>query len=255
MDTRNHILSKLRTALNKPDLPFPSYNPPPLLDHVNVTAPLVANETDIHSLARRFGQELEKLQGTYEIVETAVEARLALTNRLLDWMRAEELERKGTRQNLTYTRSVLSWSQDVLPVSGLQDTFRDMGIHLISPKELRSQQARDQVRLIRYGLTGVEAAFASTGSMMMVTRPHTGRSASLLPIRHIALIPLNKLYPTMEDWVRTQRGNNEMVSLMRNHANLSMISGPSKSADIEGTLTLGVHGPKFVHAILFESTE
>ncbi|MEM7531196.1 MAG: lactate utilization protein [Chloroflexota bacterium] len=255
MDTRNQILTKLRTALNKPVLPFPSYNPPPLLDHMNVTAPLVANETDIQSLALRFGQELENLQGTYEIVETAIEARLALTNRLLDWMRTEEMARKGTRHNLNYTRSVLSWSQDALPVSGLQDTFSDMGINLVSPAELRSQESRDQVRLIRYGLTGVEAAFASTGSMMMVTRPQTSRSASLLPIRHIALIPFNKLYPTMEDWVRTQRGNNEMTSLMRNHANLSMISGPSKSADIEGTLTLGVHGPKFVHAILFKSNE
>jgi L-lactate utilization protein LutC len=76
-----------------------------------------------------------------------------------------------------------------------------------------------------------------------------------LPFRHIALIPFARLYPTMEDWLHEQRQQDKLVNYLRAHANLAMISGPSKSADIEMNLTLGVHGPKFVHAILFGKIE
>ncbi|MCB0161848.1 MAG: LUD domain-containing protein, partial [Caldilineaceae bacterium] len=86
----------------------------------------------------------------------------------------------------------------------------------------------------------------------MVAGPGRNRAASLLPIRHIALIPTSRLYPTMEAWLAELRADGRLVDTLRQSANWSMITGPSKSADIGGELTLGVHGPKFVHAILFD---
>jgi L-lactate utilization protein LutC len=98
----------------------------------------------------------------------------------------------------------------------------------------------------------VEAAFASTGSMLMIADEGASRAASLLPFRHIALIPFSRLYPTLEAWLAAQRAAGDLADRLRSRANWTLITGPSKSADIESNLTLGVHGPKFVHAILFE---
>ncbi len=79
--------------------------------------------------------------------------------------------------------------------------------------------------------------------MIVPSGPTTSRVASLLPFRHMALIPFERLYPTMESWLREQREANTLADFLREHANVAMISGPSKSADIEMNLTLGVHGP------------
>jgi L-lactate dehydrogenase complex protein LldG len=69
------------------------------------------------------------------------------------------------------------------------------------------------------------------------------------------LIPLSKLYATAEAWIAQQRTAGTLIHYLRHSANVTLISGPSKSADIGGLLTLGVHGPKVVHAILFDDIE
>ena len=250
MSTREKILNKLRASLAQPNLPFPSPNPSPLTAQTRMT--VTHAEGDMQALARRFGTELENLFGSYEIVETVSEARLALITHLLKLIAEEESQRRGVQQPTGQERTILSWTPDKLPIAYLPEAFADVDLELISPDQVRTTEERDAVRSIRYGLTGVEAAFASTGSMLMATAPQTSRSASLLPLHHIALIPFNRLYATPEAWVHIQRQSGMLVDAMRHYANLSLITGPSKSADIESNLTLGVHGPKFVHAILFE---
>lgn len=252
MSTRETILTKLRTTLARPDLRFPPLAPEPLTPVTRMTVTSAAS--DGYALAQRFGAEISKLSGTFEITETAAEARLATINKLLDWMNEEDESHKGMRLETGQERKVLSWNFAALPLDGLPESLHDLGLEIVSPKELRSSEVRDAIRHIRVGVTGVEAAFASTGSMLMASGAETSRAASLLPYRHLALIPFSRLYPTIEAWLDVQR-KDDFVQYMKDHANLSMISGASKSADIEGQLTVGVHGPKFVHVILFDDHE
>lgn len=252
MSTRDTILNRLRTTLTQPELRFPPQQVSALTPETRMT--VTQAEGDKRALAERFGAELQKLYGSFEIVDSAAEARMALVTRLQGWI-AEEIEQaKGVRLGVGYERQILSWPPEALPIAGVAEMFQDLDLKLVTPRELQSPESRAEVRYIRYGLTGAEAAFASTGSMLVTTSPQTFRSASLLPIRHIALVPFERLYPTMEDWLHERRAAGELADFIREHANTVMITGPSKSADIEMNLTLGVHGPKFVHVILFGRT-
>ncbi len=188
--------------------------------------------------------ELTALHGTFEIVETATEARLALVNRIMTWIEQEQSERKGAYVTTGQEHNILAWTASNLPIENIDTVLEDLGFKLVAPTDLRTTESRDKVRHIRCGITGAEAAFAATGSMLMLAGPGTNRSASLLPFRHVALIPFSRLYRNFEEWLTEQREAGTLVDIFRSRANLTLISGPSKSADIEMNLTLGVHGPK-----------
>ncbi|MCB0089981.1 MAG: LUD domain-containing protein [Caldilineaceae bacterium] len=250
MSARDDILTQLRGALTQPTLRFPPPNPQPLTAEERLT--VTAAEGDLPMLAERFARELETLHGEALIVETPVAARMALINMLLGWMEEHKAKRTGAFFESGQEECVLSWDVDVLPITGIGDTLRDIGLTVVTPDDMHNEKTRSATRYIQYGLTGVEAAFASTGSMLMTSSaPGVNRVASLLPIRHVALIPFSRVYENVEAWLREKRTRGILVKTLKENANLTMISGPSKSADIEGNLTLGVHGPKFVNAILF----
>jgi L-lactate dehydrogenase complex protein LldG len=251
-EARDHILGRLRASLARPDLRFPPLITPMLTSETRMT--VTRADGGLEELAERFGEELTSLHGSYEVAETAAEARLAMLNRILAWMDQDERERKGAVITTGQERSILAWTASNLPIENVDTALEDMGLTLVAPSDLRTPESREQVRHIRCGITGVEAAFAATGSMLMLAGPGTSRSASLLPFRHIAMIPFSSLYRNFEEWLAERREAGTLVDTIRNRSNLTLISGPSKSADIEMNLTLGVHGPKFVHAILFDDT-
>ena len=249
MTTRDEILNRIRIILSRPELPFPPVDAPPLAAEERMTVTSATGEA--RNLALRFGTELAQLYGTYEVLDSAVEARLALVNRLTEWEEEEKAARKGPSLATGQERMVLAWDPGLLPVPGLAEMMADVGWQLVTPANLAAPESREAVRFIRFGLTGVEAAFAATGSLLLASAPGQSRAASLLPLRHIALVPFSRLYPTVEAWLAERRDAGDLGEQLREHAAWHMITGPSKSADIEMSLTLGVHGPKFVHAILF----
>jgi len=95
------------------------------------------------------------------------------------------------------------------------------------------------------GITGSFCAIAETGTVVMLSGPQTPAAASLLPETHIAIIEKSRIVPGMEEaW---QRVRAEQRVLPRA---VNFISGPSRTADIEQTVTLGAHGPYRVHILL-----
>ena len=95
------------------------------------------------------------------------------------------------------------------------------------------------------GITGVFCAVAETGTLMTVSGGATPATVSLLPETHVAVVPASRIVRGMEEAWRLARS--ELGRLPRA---VNFISGPSRSADIEQTVTLGAHGPYRVHVVV-----
>jgi L-lactate dehydrogenase complex protein LldG len=98
------------------------------------------------------------------------------------------------------------------------------------------------------GITGCFCALAETGTLVLGSGPQAHASTHLLPETHIALVPASRIVKGMEDafaLLRAERGGGQMMPRA-----LNMVSGPSRTADIELTLVLGAHGPYRVHVVL-----
>jgi len=95
------------------------------------------------------------------------------------------------------------------------------------------------------GITGAYCAVAETGSLILRSGPDTPISVSLLPETHIALLPVGRIVPRLEDaWALHRREHGDLPRAV------NVVSGPSRTADIEQTVTLGAHGPYRVLIIL-----
>jgi L-lactate dehydrogenase complex protein LldG len=95
------------------------------------------------------------------------------------------------------------------------------------------------------GITGVHLAIAETGTLMLLSGPDTHAVTSLLPETHVAIVPADRIEPAMEEaWERTRNASGQLPRAV------NFVSGPSRTADIEGQLQIGAHGPFRVHVVV-----
>lgn len=94
------------------------------------------------------------------------------------------------------------------------------------------------------GITSADFALADTGTLVMLSSPEEARAISLLPPTHIAILPCGRLLT----------GLDELFSLLPEPASarssMVLITGPSRTADIEQILVRGVHGPGNITVVL-----
>ena len=185
----------------------------------------------------RFQRELERVGGVFHRVPS-VEEVPAVVGRL-----ARERE----------ARSVVSWHASALgfdPAPGL--TGETLAVHAMPdlvPDPSQRRALRETIAVTPLGLTGVDLALAETGTMILRSGPGRPRSTSLLPATHVAVFDRTVLVESLAQ---------VSVFLEAWHAEdapgavINFITGPSRTADIELTLTRGVHGPKEVHAIFVD---
>ena len=124
----------------------------------------------------------------------------------------------------------------------------DSAVDLI-PYETPIEDWRDRLfDDIDAAFTGCRGAIAETGSLVLWPTPEEPRLMSLVPPVHFVLLDSERIYTTFAELVDQQRWSQGMPS------NALLISGPSKSADIEQTLAYGVHGPKALIVLVREAT-
>jgi L-lactate dehydrogenase complex protein LldG len=94
------------------------------------------------------------------------------------------------------------------------------------------------------GFTVARSGIASTGTLILEPDAGTPRSVSLVPPLHIALVHAHTLHPDMHAAAKTERWRDGMPT------NLVLVSGPSKTSDIQQTLAYGAHGPRELWVVI-----
>lgn len=210
MGSRDRILGRLRQAQR----PFPTVTPPTAHQPV---VPL--NDTAPAALLARFMQEAEKAAC---VVHQAAGPEPAIAEIL-------EIVAEDT--------AVSCWDPTHIPIPGWAEALDKANV---------SRVGLDAG--VRVGITGVDAALAATGSLVLLSGSGRFRAASLLPPIHIAVLTAGQIMPDLESWWRAQKAAG--LEQTRQHSNIAVITGPSRTADIAMQLVLGMHGPRELHLVL-----
>ena len=132
-------------------------------------------------------------------------------------------------------RKATLWPTAELRELGVADALAALGVEIVPAHA-------DQRRLAEcdLGITGVDAALPETGTLLLRSSPEQPRLVSLLPRVHLAIFRPAALRADLQQALADVKGDGYCV----------FVTGPSRTADIELTLTIGVHGPKALHAWL-----
>jgi len=107
---------------------------------------------------------------------------------------------------------------------------------------------KNQAEQAAAGVTGANFAIAETGTIALESTDETVRLATTLPTRHFVILDPQKIVADGQAAIPYVRQLHEKTP----QTYLAYITGPSRTADIERVLTIGVHGPKELHILLLE---
>jgi len=189
----------------------------------------------------RFREEFERVAGVFHRVSRMDEVPAAILRI------ARERDATG----------VLSWHPEALGLDlrgslgaeGLSVTVAPDG----DPDAAARAKHREAAARADIGVTGVDWALAETGTLVLVSGRGRPRSTSLLPATHVAVFGRERLVESLEQVGVMLEALHADPALSMSGAVINFITGPSRTADIELTLTRGVHGPKEVHAIFVDA--
>ncbi|HEX8011905.1 MAG TPA: lactate utilization protein C [Casimicrobiaceae bacterium] len=217
---RDHTLARVREALGKTQRDEEELRAAEAYIAAHAQGPRPALPAD---LAERFTRRARDMESTVERIAglNEVPARVA---RYLD---ALELPPALAAQK---SHEGVCW-----PEFASLD-WRGAGLKI----EARPTQGSD-----RLGVTGAFCAIAETGTMVVLSGADTPTATTLLPDTHVAVVRADRIVAGMEDafaLIRRERGYLPRA--------INLISGPSRTGDIEQTIVLGAHGPYRVHILL-----
>ena len=276
-----HAMTGLRS---KRDMAFESFDF--AKGRADLKARRRANLERLPELVEQFTQRLEAVGGKVHFARDAAAARDIIAQ--ICW-NAGSSRSDGGRMVVTKVKSMASEEIELNPyleALGMEVVETDLGermvqlththpSHLIAPAihltkedaanvfgteptvEAIQQHARQSLRQkfidAAVGISGANMAIAETGTIVLVTNEGNADLTTTLPPVHIALFGIDKLVATLDDAVAVLRmlPRSGTGQVMTSYVN--WITGPSRSADIEQSLTIGVHGPREMHCVILDN--
>jgi L-lactate dehydrogenase complex protein LldG len=208
--SRDIILDRVRTALGRR-----AAQPPTEPPAARISIPEVSTPERIE----QFRRALEKLAGHFYVAGSKQDAR-AYVQRLL-------AGRKAVASNSPYLAEC-----GITSVDGILSGFT------------RETELREVASSAPAGITSADYGLADTGTLVMISSAREARMISLLPPLHVAVIPREIILTGLDELFTVLPNPAEATSSM------VLITGPSRTADIEQNLVRGVHGPGEIHVVV-----
>ena len=142
-------------------------------------------------------------------------------------------------------KSLVAWRHPLIDSLNLPDRLKDQGIpvYVPDPEPADPGLFRLQAQTALIGVTSADYCIAESASLVLKTRPGQPRMVSLLPSIHVAVITEDQLLESLaECYALVKPGQDAEKEGMT--CCMTLISGPSKTADIEAVMVHGAHGPR-----------
>ena len=216
LDSSNAVMERVRRALGRTaSLPTPPI--PPEIDEP--VARLVYSNIGLPELFQKRATEMKMLVEAVSVDE--------LLPKLAGFLREQKV------------KSAMLSATELLTRLGARQYLSENGFLARDWRDMTADEAYD----FDAGITEVDYAVAETGTIAIRHRPEHGRLLSLTPFVHVAIVQPSNFVADLIDLFET---------LARDGAGsgVTLISGPSKTADIEMNTVTGVHGPNVVKAFV-----
>jgi L-lactate dehydrogenase complex protein LldG len=217
-DPRNTILSQLKSAAPR-EIPQRPQLPP--LSELSLDAP---------QLIEKFSVQFTAQGG----IAHRVDDQAALLDKLAFLLSQAHVTR------------AMATSDDVIGPLRLREWGERTGIAIVSPADFADREGytRSVFDDVQAGITGVDFAVAESGTLVLAHGARMARLVSLAPILHIAVIPVSHIVPIYEKALAS------IYTRERRPSQVTLITGPSMTADIQGKMFRGMHGPQKLVALI-----
>jgi L-lactate dehydrogenase complex protein LldG len=234
---REEILGDIRGALHRKGKSGPLHGKPVPSASSELDQLVSAIKKDCEQrrgeLIEQFESELTRVGGRFHRATTAESAFQYIEQ--VAWVRQ--------------AKRMIAWETKVIDDINLSRKLGEKGIEVLT--ETADREFIPAAAASDVGVSGVDFALADTGTLVLLARKGQARSISLLPPVHIAVVKPEQLLSGLSDLFPLLRGEAEAQGRDLSSA-ITFITGPSRTADIELTLVVGVHGPQQLHVVLLD---
>jgi len=163
---------------------------------------------------------------------------------MLERVRALAGEAVATKDPLSYVAAAIAGKTAVASNAPFLAECGITGLPGVRSGVTDREELRELCATVDVGITSADYALADTGTLVLLASPQEARMISLLPPAHIAVVPRERILT----------GLDELFSLLPTPADATssmvLITGPSRTADIEQILVRGVHGPGLLSVVV-----
>jgi L-lactate dehydrogenase complex protein LldG len=258
MSSQEAFLARVRRALHHEPLP-PAARSPLLFDEPQLEHDAMALQAKLrpqrHTLKTQLLEQLSDVGGIVACMSSVAEATAYIIR---------VAQEKGAS-------SVVRWQSDMLQTLEVDSALHQHGItvHTAAPpvdnlhdntaSAMAVAETRQALRGVLseadMGLSGVDWVIAETGTLVVSALPGQMRGVSLLPPVHIAVARAEQIVATLADYLLLLRAASGADLQHHLTSCVSFITGPSRTGDIELTLSVGVHGPAELHLVVLDTPD
>jgi len=195
----------------------------------------------MEELVQTFKRECELLTGKVYIAQTNDESSKFLS---------AIIQKAGINR-------IIKWDTPLLRQLEIDNLFDSLGIQNMllaekePPNEVKRKDYTGPASIAELGISGADYGLADTGTLVLRTSPTQDRVTSLLPPIHVAIMESKCVLSSSDDLIVKLMVDIEEAADL--DSCITLITGPSLTADIELNLVLGIHGPRELHVIILES--